>query len=166
MTSRWIRFRDRVVTDEAVYGTVLYAAVIAASSAPDDHSDGVPGDSAALAPRDVLDVLLLSLTTLLVFWVAHVFARTLARGALRDALRHSNGMLLAAVLPTVPLVLGAVGVLPDAVDWSALLSFVVLAFLGYGSAERRGRGIGIRILSAFIAVVLGFVIVVIKIAVH
>lgn len=166
MTSRWSRFRDHVVTDEAVYGTVVYAALIAASSAPDSHSDGVPGDTSVLAPADVLDVLLISVTTLLVFWIAHVFARALARGGLRDALRHSNGMLWAAIPPTLPLILGALDVLPDAVDWSALLSFVVLGFVGYEAAARRDRSIGIRILSAVVAVVLGFVIIVIKIAVH
>jgi hypothetical protein len=164
--SRWTSFRDRVVTDDAVYGTVLYAAIVAASSAPDPHSDGIPGDTLAVEQGDVIETLLVSVTTLLVFWVAHVYARVLARGGLGDAVRHSSGMLWAAIPPTLLLVLGAVGVLPDAIDWSGLLSLAVLGFVGYEAAARRGRGVGIRVLSAVVAIVLGFVIIVIKVAVH
>jgi hypothetical protein len=164
--SRWTSFRDRVVTDDAVYGTVLFAALIATSSAPDPHSDGIPGDTAELGSADIVDVLIVSVTTLLVFWVAHVYARVLARGGLGDAIRHSSGMLFAAIPPTLLLVLGALGFLPDAVDWSGLLSLAVLGFVGYEAAARRGRGVGIRILSAAVAVVLGFIIIVVKVAVH
>jgi hypothetical protein len=164
--SRWTSFRDRVVTDDAIYGTVLFAALIATSSAPDDHSDGVPGDTTALSPADVLDTLLISVTTLLAFWVAHVYARTLARGGLGEAIRHSSGMLWAAIPPTLLLILGAVGILPDSEDWAGLLSLVVLGFVGYEAAARRGRGVGIRIVSALVAVVLGFVIIIVKVAVH
>jgi hypothetical protein len=167
--SRWTSFRDRVVTDDAVYGTVLFAALIATSSAPDPHSDGIPGDVVVQFggdSGDIVDVLIVSVTTLLVFWVAHVYARVLARGGLGDAIRHSSGMLWAAIPPTLLLVLGAVGVLPDAVDWSGLLSLAVLGFVGYEAAARRGRGVGVRILSGAVAVVLGFIIIVVKVAVH
>lgn len=165
---RWTSFRDRVVTDDAVYGTVLFAALIATGSAPDPNSDGIPGDTTVLEPDDVLDVLLIAVTSLLVFWIAHVYARVLARGGLHSALVHSSGMLWAAIPPTVLLVLGSIGVLPDAVDWALLLSLVVLGFVGYGAAARRGRAlqIRIRILSAVVAAVLGFAIIVVKVAVH
>ncbi|GMA97154.1 hypothetical protein GCM10025881_39780 [Pseudolysinimonas kribbensis] len=42
--SRLSRLRDRVVTADAVYGTILYAALIAVSAAYEHAGDGVPGD--------------------------------------------------------------------------------------------------------------------------
>src|SRR5690606_4341415 len=112
-------FRDRIVTPDAVYGTVLFAVVIAAASDGDlDH------------PGEPLELLVTAVLTLAVFCIAHIYARTIAnhgvrRGedvplgtALRRAVLASLGMLWAAVPSAIVLVLGALHVVPDADDWA------------------------------------------------
>jgi hypothetical protein len=183
--SRFSRLRDRVVTADAVYGTILFAALIAVSSDGEHAGDGIPGDQSGLHVTiesgeqvDVLQVLLVSLGTLIVFWIAHVYARTIAGHGLRQgedvrlgqalhrAIDHSNGMLWSAVPATVVLILGIAGVLPDAPDWSLTVNLIVLGFLGYQALSERGRAIPIRILGGVVTAVLGLIIIVIDIAVH
>lgn len=172
--SRWL---DRVVTPDAVYGTILFAALIATST-PDAEGDGIPGDQPAVGGSELLDVLLVSVTTLLVFWLAHVYARTIARhgrrgdrdvpfgAAVRDALAHSNGMLWSAIPATLVLVLGIARILPDASDWALLVNILMLGFLGYQALAERGRAIPVRLLGALITALLGLVIIIVKVAVH
>jgi hypothetical protein len=173
------------VTADAVYGTILFAALIAVSSDGEHAGDGIPGDQSGVHVTiktgeqvDVLQVLLVSLGTLLVFWIAHVYARTIAGHGVRQgedvrlgasfrrAIAHSNGMLWSAIPATVVLILGIVGVLPDAPDWSLLVNVIVLGFLGYQALSERRRAIPIRILGGVITAVLGQIIIIIDIAVH
>jgi len=179
------RIRDRVVTADAVYGTILFAALIAVSSDADHSGDGIPGDQPAVHVTitvgervDLVQTLLVSVVTLIVFWIAHVYARTIAghgvRGgesvrlgtAFRRAIEHSNGMLWSAVPATLVLILGIVGLIPDASDWALVVNIVVLGVLGYQALSERGRAIPIRILGAVITAVLGLIIILIDIAVH
>jgi hypothetical protein len=179
--SRLSQLRRRLVTPDAVYGTVLFAALIATSSEADPDSDGIPGvetgvhlEIATQDRLDLVEVLLVSVTTLLVFWVAHVYARTIARhgrdtgfrDALREAIGHSNGMLWSAIPATLILVLGVIGIVPDAVDWALLVNVLVLGFLGYQSLSERGRPVWRRIIAGVLTAVLGVVIILIKVAVH
>ena len=183
--SRFSRLRDRVVTADAVYGTILFAALIAVSSDAENAGDGLPGDQSGVHVTiqpgeqvDVLQVLLVSLGTLLVFWIAHVYARTIAGHGVRQgedvrlgasfrrALAHSNGMLWSAIPATVVLILGIVGVLPDAPDWSLMVNIVVLGFLGYQALSERRRAVPIRILGGVVTALLGLIIIIIDIAVH
>jgi len=180
--------RDRVVSADAIYGTILFAALIGASGG--EHStngegDGIPGDASfhgialhfgdsAINRGAVLDTLLLAGVTLVVFWLAHVYARTVAghgeaksvRLALGEALEESSGMLIAAVPPTLVLLLGAAGVLPDASDWSLVLAVAVLGVLGWQSFAERGTGVLGRIVGAIVSALLGLALMILNASVH
>ena len=184
----WARLRDRIVSADAIYGTILFAALIGVAS--DDGSangegDGIPGDASlhgialhfgdrAIDRAAVLDALLLAGVTLIVFWLAHVYARTIAahgsakstRRALGEALEESSGMLVAAIPPTIVLLLGAVGVLPDAADWSLVVAIVVLGLLGWQSFAERGSGVAGRVVGAIVSALLGLALVILKATVH
>jgi hypothetical protein len=181
------RFRDRVVTADAVYGTILYAALIAVSASYENAGDGVPGDQPnvaididLLSPQsvDYLQVLEWSVTTLIVFWIAHVYARTIAGHGLRSgedrrlgfafhhALVHSNGMLWSAIPATVVVLLGAIGILPDAADWALVMNVLVLGVLGYQSLSERRRPVPVRIVGGVVTGLLGLAIILLDIAMH
>ena len=183
--SRLSTLRDQVVTADAVYGTILFSALIAAGSDPEsDHAgDGIPGDELhvelALGSNDgLVDTLLVAVTTLIVFWIAHVYARTLAGHgrrdgedvrlgeALRRAVAHSNGMLWSAIPATLVLLLGVAGLVPDAADWALLVNLIVLGVLGYQALSERGRAIPLRVLGGVVTALLGLAIILVKIAVH
>jgi len=184
----WARLRAHIVSADAIYGTILFAALIAAASGhgtTDGDGDGIPGDvtqhgiSVHLGDQAIdraadLDTLLLAVVTLLVFWLAHVYAHTIAhhagvksvRTALADALESSSGMLIAAVPSTIVLLLGVVGILPDAADWSLVLAVVVLGVLGWQSFAERGTGIGGRVVGAVVSALLGLALMILKVSVH
>src|SRR4051812_37212719 len=183
----WARMRDRVVSADAIYGTILFAALIGASAGENStgEGDGIPGDAtshgialqfgdSAIDRVAVLDALLLAGVTLIVFWLAHVYARTIAvhgaaksiPRALEQALEESSGMLVAAVPSTIVLLLGAAGVLPDAADWSLVVAVVVLGVLGWQSFAERGSGMGGRIIGAVVSALLGLALVILKASVH
>jgi hypothetical protein len=185
--SRLSRIRDRVVTADAVYGTILYAALIAVSAAYEHVGDGVPGDQAdpildieLLTPLhvDYLQVIEWSASTLIVFWIAHVYARTIAGYGVREgrevrlgdalygAVAHSNGILWSAIPATLVVLLGAVGVVPDAADWALVVNLLVLGFLGYQSLSERRRPFPLRLLGGVVTALLGLAVILIDIAMH
>lgn len=160
MTVRtWVR--ERLLTAEAIYGLILYTALVAGVS--DDDSDAV-------------EVLVISVVSLLIFWGAHVFAQTLAAHgaekklsvALGHAINDSSGMLYASVLPSVPLVLGAFSIMTtdDAVSLSLLIAMIVLGALGYNALGERGKHPVLRVLGAIGTAFFGFLVIVLNIAVH
>lgn len=156
---------ERFVTADAVYGTILYSALIAVISGDDDTS---------------LSVLLYSLISLVIFWAAHVYARTVAnhgvkdgteiglRAAFRLGIAHSSGMLWAAILPSVALILGGVGLLSYdvSVDVALWIAVVVLGVLGFLAFTQRRSPIVVRILGAIGTALFGLVMIVLNIAVH
>jgi hypothetical protein len=157
--------RHRFVTEDTVYGTILYSALIATVSTDGD---------------DALDVLVISALSLIVFWAAHIYAGTIAshgvkdgeevslRSAFANSVRRSNGMLYAAILPSIVLLLGVVHVVSyeHSVDYSLWVNIVLLAVLGYlAFAERRARII-IRILGALGSAFFGLLMIVLNTAVH
>ena len=75
-------------------------------------------------------------------------------------------MLVAAIPPTIVLLLGAAGVLPDAADWSLVVAIVVLGLLGWQSFAERGSGVGGRIVGAIVSALLGLALVILKATVH
>ncbi len=144
-------------TEYAIYGVVLVSAVIAVGS--EDETD--------------LDVLLFTLGSVGVFWLAHVYSGTLAReetegprlraimvAALASA-RHTAGMLAAMVLPTVALLLGVVGVLDEYVAYYLALwvGVAVLAVLGWFASARRGSPWYWRLVSAIVTATLGAIVI-------
>ena len=180
--------RDRAVSADAIYGTILFAALIAAASgqsSADGEGDGIPGDASlhgialhfgdrAIDRGADLETLLVAGVTLIVFWLAHVYAHTIAghgavksvRTALADALETSSAMLIAAIPSSIVLLLGVVGLLPDAADWSLVLAVIVLGALGWQSFAERGTGAGGRIVGAVVSALLGFALMILKVVVH
>ena len=152
--------RERFASPEAVYGLILYSAVIAGAS--DEHSDSA-------------EVLGIALPTLLIFYLAHVFAMTLSvhgdqgfRKAVAHGIHHSSGMLYASIIPTIPLVYGAFGRIEsgDSVDLALLLVSLTLGVLGYSAYAQRGAKVWVRLLGAFGTMLFGFVVLVLNYAVH
>ncbi|MCU1414524.1 MAG: hypothetical protein JWN80_1864 [Microbacteriaceae bacterium] len=154
-----------LVTADAVYGVILYAALV-----------GVISDKS----HPSLEVLVLSVLSLLVFWGAHVYAGTIANHGVRDgrvitigaafhdAVLHTSGMLYAAILPSIPLAIAIFGVLKDddAASISMLVVVVQLAIIGYDSFAQRKSPIIIRILGAIGTGLFGFVMVILNLLVH
>jgi hypothetical protein len=135
----------------AVYGLILYSALIA----------GVSDES-----TDALEVLFVSLFSLIIFFIAHVFAHTLSdhgekglRDALRGGLAHSAGMLYAAIPSTLVLIVGAVSI-------ALLIANIELGVLGYSAYAQRGAPRIVRVLGAVGTAILGFAITVLNYAVH
>ena len=155
---QWVR--DRLATAPAIYGLIAYEVLIVASS---DHDP------------DTFSVLIVAVVSLLAFYLAHSFAETLAGNGparLRDAIAkgfaHSAGMLYAAIIPTI-VMLVCVIVRTDsdeASSWATLAGLLVLGVLGYLALAERSRPLWARLLGALCAIVLGFIIMVIDYAVH
>lgn len=151
-------------TPAGIYGTIVYASVVAASSG-DAHDQ-----------EAALRVLVFSLVSIVVFWMAHVYSTALGyHGAdehlgerVRDALRHSlfesSGMLEAAVIPSIPLLLAAIGLLPAeaGVTFSLWLTVLLLALLGYLVFHMRGRPALICLTGAVVTGLFGVVVIVLK----
>jgi hypothetical protein len=116
-------------------------------------------------------------TTVLVLWLAHVYAdglgeslragRRLTAGEIQGIARRELSVPVAAVAPTVALVLGAVGVLGGrgAVGLAFALGIVTLAGQGlrYARVERLGRGGTVLVVT--VNVTLALVLVVLEVLV-
>jgi hypothetical protein len=159
----WLR--QHFVTADAVYGLILYSALVGGVS--DDDSNA-------------LEVLLISAVSLVIFWGAHVFAGTIANhgvkdgaevrlgAAVRNAVAHSSGMLWAAILPSVALLLGVFPVLStdDAVTIAMLIAMLQLGVLGYQAFAQRRSSIPVRILGGLGTALFGLLMILLNIAVH
>ena len=160
---RWIG--SQLVSADAIYGLILFAALVAVVST--DHSDA-------------WEVFWVSGVSLLVFCAAHVYARTIANHGVSDgretglgrAFRHamldSSGMIFASVLPAIPLALGIAHVLSDdaSVIDSLLVVLVILAVLGYLSFAQRRARIVVRIFGALGTALFGLLIIILNAIVH
>ena len=149
----------------AVYGTILYAALIA-----------VVSDKGT----EALEVLLVSLFSLVVFWSAHVFAETVAghgvkeghevrlRMAFREALENASGMLYAAIIPSLVMLLGVFHVTStdDAVSLALLVATITLGVLGYIAFAQRKSRVIFRILGGLGTATFGLFIILLNIVVH
>ncbi len=165
---RW-SWRPRVLRSsgsvtEGIYGLILATAMITVAREYD----------AANAGRIAVTVLV----TAVVFWLAHVYARVLARSMerdhlltraeVRDVLRH-DWPLVEVTLPLVGvLLLGALDILRDqaAVLVALLLALAELAASGAWVARASGASAGVTVLSAVVAVALGTAVVLLKVLVH
>jgi len=151
-----VRFRSPA----AIYGLIVFTAFVTIA---EDHSESVE------------DMLATSVASLIIFFIAHVFAHTLTehaehgfRGATRNALRHGAGMLYASVPPILVLMIvdASGGSLADAVDYCMLATFGVLAILGYHAFQSRKAPIWARLLGALATAMLGLFIVVLEYGFH
>jgi hypothetical protein len=147
-----------------IYGTIIVSAVIIA--APDDDPD--------------LDLVLLTLATIAIVWVAHVFSEIVAGEhaitapptpfpvVLLEALKHGSGLLLAAVFPVICLLIGSLGGFTQSAAYYASLGVGVLTMgvLGWFVFAHRGYAWPIRLLGAFGTALLGAGIVALNGIIH
>uniref|UniRef100_UPI0015E2E0D5 hypothetical protein n=1 Tax=Arthrobacter sp. Y81 TaxID=2058897 RepID=UPI0015E2E0D5 len=157
--------RTSFVTEESVYGTLLVSGMIVVS-----------GGYGASAWQTFLSVL----GTVIVFWVAHVYAGTVASHGVREgdettlgqafrhSLRRSVGFLTSALLPSAVLLFGALRVIPDALTiWAALwLGVVILGALGYSAFALRGSSWPTRILGCLGTAALGVAMFLLNAIIH
>jgi hypothetical protein len=153
------------VTEESVYGVILVSGMIVVA--------GGHGDSS-------WSVFWTVLTTVIVFWAAHLYAGTVAHHGLdhervvglgeafRFAFRRSLGLLLASIIPCSILLLGATRAVPDAVAlWTALWAgVVVLAVLGFIAFRRRGASLLMQVVGSLATAGFGVAMIVLKAFVH
>jgi hypothetical protein len=147
-----------------IYGTIIVSAVIVA--APDTEPD--------------LELILLTLSTIVIVWVAHVFSEIVAGEhavtnpptpfgvVLRHAMSHATGLLIAAVLPIVCLLIGSLGEFTQSAAYYASLGVGVLSLgvLGWFVFAHRGNSWPIRLAGAVGTALLGTIVVAINVLIH
>ncbi len=157
----------RALTSEsAVYGVVLVSGMVALV-ADTDYASG--------------EVLLKIISTVLVFWAAHVYAGLVAfpheepsaadvtwTAALWASINQSWGLLVAALIPSTVLLLGVLGVLNDGdAIWGSLwVDVVLLALIGYFGVATWSTKIWARLAGALATAVLGMVLIALKALIH
>ena len=153
-----------LVRPQVIYGTVIVSAVIVA--APDDDPD--------------LELVLLTLATIAIVWVAHVFSEVVAgehavtnpptpfRVVLRHAIGHGAGLLISAVLPVVCLLIGSLGGITRSSAYYASLGVGVLSLgvLGWFVFAHRGNAWPIRLAGAVGTALLGAIVVALNGIIH
>ncbi|UFS59394.1 hypothetical protein [Subtercola endophyticus] len=156
--------RARLVTPQAIYGTLLVSAII--GTAADDEKD--------------LDILITTLGTVIVFWIAHVFAEGIAHygtpksvglpmlASLKHSLNSAAGLLYSAIVPCFFLLLGALGVMDEGTAYriSLWIPVVLLAALGWLAIADRGGTWWARILASLVTGLLGLFVILLKIVFH
>jgi hypothetical protein len=148
----------------AIYGTILVTALVAGLS--EDPSYGST------------DILASVLSTAVVFWLAHVYARALGerlegdpRGTgelTRDAMAAEWPLIQVAIPPCAALFLGAVGAYSRDSGVDLAIALGVASLFGYGFlfGRRLRRGVAGATLTGAVNALAGLVIVALKIAIH
>lgn len=150
--------------EHGVYGLVLVTALIAIG---EDYANDA-------------EVLGYVVGTMLVFWLAHVYAGLVAAGShpelgrtsfghrLGHSARHSAGMLVAMLPPAFLLLLGVVGLVgeDEAYDAALLTGLIVLGLIGWANARRNGRRWPLQILGALATISLGALVMLLSVLVH
>ncbi len=149
-----------LMSEEAIYGLILVSGMVVVSG---------------LSVGTAVNALVTVVVTVIVFYLAHVYAGTLGRLAATDgratlraglaaAARQSGGMLLASLPPLVVLLLGALGILEENVAlWFALIvNTVLLGGLGWFAVARWSTSRLSRIAGAVITAAFGGVLILLK----
>jgi hypothetical protein len=159
--SRWWLLRGPD-TAGAIYGTIAAMAVIAGTAHDPGH----------------VRVLMLTVATLAVFWLAHVYAHALAhhlRGArrldwpaVRAAMAEERALLEGPALLLVLLALGQVGLLDGHLAVVLALWAGVAQLVGWGVAYARRQGWGwpVAVSAGLVNGVFGLAIVVLEVLIH
>jgi hypothetical protein len=159
-TSRWRAFAPD--TAGAIYGTIAAMAVIA----------GTAGDPSHAKPLN------LTVATLFVFWLAHVYAQALShhlRGArrlewpvVREAMIEERALLEGPLPLLVVLALGALGVLDDRLTVRLALWLGVAQLVTWGIlyARRQRWGWPTALTAGAINGTFGLLIVLLEVDVH
>jgi hypothetical protein len=141
------RIRREHFAAGAIYGTVAFLTILVLLE--EDRTD--PKDAAAIL-----------VGTALVFWLAHVYAHLVPRIAAAGRLRTGRfletaqdqiGILAAAAIPLIPLVLAMLGVLEDPAGLQAAIAVGVLSLAAFAVREARAAGLS-WITSLWVATVL------------
>ena len=158
--SRWRVFAPD--TAGAIYGTIAAMAVIAGSAADPEHAKP----------------LRLTVATLAVFWLAHVYAQALShhlRGAkepdwsvIRRAMAEERPLLEGPLPLLVLLALGTVGVLEvhHSIRLALWLGVVELLSWGFFYARRQGWGWPTAVVTGLVNGSFGLIIVLLEVFVH
>lgn len=145
-----------------VYGTVVIMAALTAAYATEKH----PWKLAIIV-----------VSTAAVLWIAHLYAhglsesivekRHLRRDEVAVIVRREIGILLAALIPTMMLLVGALGILAETTAvWLALgVGLVTLAAEGVRFARLERLGIPGTLVAMAVNVALGLLVVALKVAV-
>ncbi len=158
-------FRPLVTTAGGVYGLVLVAGMIVISRNITDTSTGALG---------------VVMATLLVFFVAHVYADVIGfladpenrdagiPEAIRFGVQHAAGLLILGSIPVFVLVLGVVGVVgqSDAVWLALAVDMLLLGVLGWTITAARAAGFLPRLGGALLTATLGGVMILLKVLIH
>lgn len=153
------------VSEESIYALILVAGIIVTA--------GRHGDSSWA-------VFWIVTGTVVVFFVAHIYAGTLAHlnvgphhrmelgMAFRASVQRSSGLVIGAAIPASILLLGATRVIDDEnAMWFALWAEVAaLALLGYLAFARRRAPVPIRILGALTTALFGLAMIGLKVIIH
>ncbi|QAY72857.1 hypothetical protein ET445_05375 [Agromyces protaetiae] len=153
-------------SESAIYGVILVSALIAI---------GWENDTDA-------EVLGFTLGTVIVFWLAHVYAGAIAREEWADtpsrwrtigravwaSVTHSAGLLIAMVVPTIFLGISALGWLDEYVGYYLALwsGVAILAVIGWLASARRKSPWWMRGLSALVTASLGLLVIWLSALVH
>ncbi len=157
-------WRSGLVSEEGVYGVILVSGIIVATNVASDSS---------------WHVFTVVISTVIVFWAAHVYAGTVAqhghdddagslRKAFQGALGRSHGLLVASIPASIVLLLGALRAFDDDLTiWLALwINVAVLAVLGFVAFARRGAGLLGRLGGALLTAAFGVVVILLKAFIH
>jgi hypothetical protein len=148
----------------AVYGQILVTSVVGALSEDSEIEAG--------------DILISVVATMLIFWLAHVYAEAMSRGL--QARRHlswaeirrlaaAEWPLVQAAFPTaIVLALGAIGVLSTetAVDLAIAVGVVALFTWGLAIGRASGSSWPASLFGAAISASFGLVVVGLKALIH
>ncbi|MET7466116.1 hypothetical protein [Nonomuraea sp. NPDC005501] len=141
----------------AVYGSLLAASVVAGSAA---GTPSPPGD-----------LVLLLISTGVVFWLAHLYVRLVERGLhpltwrrIRAAGRQEWPLAQAAVPPAVAVALASqLGMSNEAATWVALgVAVATQVAWAVAAAVSAGSGKGVVVVSGITNLLLGLVIIALK----
>jgi hypothetical protein len=159
--SRWRAFRAPD-TSGAIYGTIAAMAVIAGAARHPSHGR----------------ILALTVATLVVFWLAHVYAHALAhhlRGAKRlewpvvtSAMAEERTMLEAPALLLLVLALGGIGLLDAHLAVRLALWAGVVQLVAWGVAYARGQRWGwpTALTAGVVNGTFGLIIVALEVLIH
>ena len=160
----WHRLRHEFVTPESIYGTIIVAALIVLIE--DGETD--------------FDMIASVAVTVFVFWIAHVFAATVATHgkrngveiplgeALARAVRHAAGLPVSAILPIGMLTLGASGLIDENLAYrlALLTAIVLLTGLGVLAFAERGARWYACIAGGLATGLLGLAVIMLKVILH
>lgn len=153
-------FDTRFRTPATIYGLLVYASLLLVMS---DHEE------------DVLTCVVEAVSILIVFFIAHLFAHTIAdhgehplSTAIRDAFAHSSGMLYAAIPATAAMFIAGLSGddADDASGWAFIVAVITLGVLGWLAYSRSRAPIWARVAGALSTALLGGFVALLEYASH